>query len=406
VCTPPSFGIQGWILRRKPASKTSDFNSSRNLDNSRHIHHSRRISIGIILFKSYTALIPTPQSHQQLQHRHQIYALELVKFLASKPNTNRVLCSTNSIIPIRRHAHGIRFPNPSYLFVGNGIPVTSLRTTAMLDGSSLAQSPQTSVYSTVSRFVACGSILSVIPLSFHRMWLNPLSYSTVVSSNVAQSSLQFIPLSVVSSHVAQSSQSYPRSLVRTFSIKALDHAPQLFNLDFAFSVFMLQLVCCPWQAFSYHRGYSHIRIQSLFASCCGSSVLTNNSLLQMLCFWQTSIKITAFFAFSLIHEYRPSALSRQTVSIRYPRYRYPPRSTEHIPLSLVFPYATDSLRHSAILWFLQFVSSASRILEVSHFIAAPYRRRPLKSTSRTTAPKPRWSSPLERAYCHEQRTLP
>jgi hypothetical protein len=35
----------------------------------------------------------------------------------------------------------------------------------------------------------------------------------------------------------------------------------LFNLDFAFSVFMLQLTGCPSQAFSYPRCSSHIRIQ-------------------------------------------------------------------------------------------------------------------------------------------------
>ena len=72
---------------------------------------------------------------------------------------------------------------------------------------------------------------------------------------------------------------------------------------------------------------------SLFASCCGSSVLGKQLVVAgAFCFWQTSsIKIIAFFASP--SRISSSALYRQTLSIRYPRYRYPPRSTEHIPWS-------------------------------------------------------------------------
>jgi hypothetical protein len=96
------------------------------------------------------------------------------------------------------------------------------------------------------------------------------------------------------------SQSYPRSLVRSFSTQALDHAPHCcLNLDLSFLVSMLQLTGCPPQAFSrtsaVRCNQSHSRLSLLSSALCR-------------------------------HCYH---------------YRYPPRSTELIPIPLV--------RHHVIL---------------------------------------------------------
>jgi hypothetical protein len=96
---------------------------------------------------------------------------------------------------------------------------------------------------------------------------------------------------------------------------------------------VLQRTGCHWQAFSYYRCSSHIRIQVSSYHIADYLLLTSNlqSCCRCTCYWQTSlIKIATFFAFSLIHSYR---LSRP-ISSPCHRYRYPPRSTEPIPLVL------------------------------------------------------------------------
>jgi hypothetical protein len=245
-------------------------------------------------------------------------------------------------------------------------------------------------------------VLGLLRCSTAVAWLNPLRLQfiplSVVSSRVAQSSQLFhcrfiecgsippsaIPLSVVSSHVAQSSQSYPRFLVRTSSIKALDHAPQLFHLDFTFSVS---------SCYSSQASLQSILVPSLFFAhlhsslfvCCGSSVFGKHFV----------VADAPLLANILDQDHR---ILR--IRFRYPRYCYPPRSTEHIPLSLVFPYATDSITPLSYGFSNSsaqpLASSKSFIWSLLRIVVVP------RITSRTTASKPRWSSPLERAYCHER----
>jgi hypothetical protein len=263
-------------------------------------------------------------------------------------------------------------------------------------------------------------VLGLLRCSTAVAWLNPLRLQfiplSVVSSRVAQSSQLFhcrfiecgsippsaIPLSVVSSHVAQSSQSYPRFLVRTSSIKALDHAPQLFHLDFTFSVS---------SCYSSQASLQSILVPSLFFAhlhsslfvCCGSSVFGKHFVVADAPLLANILdQDPRILRIRLIHGYRhcPPRVPRQTLSIRYSRYRYPSRSTEHIPLSLVSPYATDSITPLSYGFSNSsaqpLASSKSFIWSLLRIVVVP------RITSQTTASKPRWSSPLERAYCHER----
>ena len=104
----------------------------------------------------------------------------------------------------------------------------------------------------------------------------------------------------------RTSQSHLRSLVRTFSTLALDHATQLFNPDLSFLVSMLQLTGCPLQTFSRT-----------------SAVLCNQSHSQLSLF---------------------PALCRHCH-----HYRYPPRSTEPIPLVHHVVLRISSLRRCPTL---------------------------------------------------------
>jgi hypothetical protein len=236
-----------------------------------------------------------------------------------------------------------------------------------------------------------------------------------------------------------------------FSIQALDHAPRgccLISTSHSLGILVLQRTGCHWQAFSYHRCASHIRIQVFSSHVADCLLLTSNMRSCCRCtrYWQTSlIKITTFFAFSRIHGYR---LSR-AISSPCHRYRYPPRSTEHISLVLhpvilqissriavtllsprrcpvSSPFASPlyprvyqvlhsrpsrrfrqlSRTHTAVISILSLSShplassiSSCRCLSSSSSSSST-------STSRTTASQPRRSSPLERAYCHELCVLP
>jgi hypothetical protein len=232
----------------------------------------------------------------------------------------------------------------------------------MLDGSSLAQSPQTLVYSTISRFVACGSILSVIPLSFHRMWLNPpFSYSTV-SRFVACGSILPVVSSIPSTHLQYQSTRSRSSVVPSrlhilgifvlqltgFSTK---HSRTIAVLrTFAFKSFRMLRFICLWQTLRCCRCSAvgkHPRSRSSHSSH------SSHSRLSPLPSARTpSNLVYQIFSLSLSVSFNRAYTFVTCVSLRY------------------------RLHHSAILWFLQFVSSASRILEVFHLVAAPHRRRP------------------------------
>jgi hypothetical protein len=144
----------------------------------------------------------------------------------------------------------------------------------------------------------------------------------------------------------QSSQSYPRSLVRTFSIKALDHAPQLFNLDFTFSVFPHTTArSCPWQILVPWWLFE-ISHSSLSYHVADHLSLANNSLLQMHPLLANIIDLEdhRLLRFHhLNHEYRPSALSRQHLVYQISSLSLSASFNRAYTLSLVFPYATDSV---------------------------------------------------------------
>ena len=142
------------------------------------------------------------------------------------------------------------------------------------------------------------------------------------------------------------------------------------------------LIICPWQT----------------TRCC-----------RCIRFWQTSsIKIIAFFAFVSFTDYRycPPRVSR------HPVYQISSLSLSvsfNRAYTFVLSYAKG--RHpTAILWFRRRCRQVHAVATSSQSLSHPDPRSHLPlflivvvatSTSRTTAPRPRRSSPLERAYCHE-----
>jgi hypothetical protein len=150
----------------------------------------------------------------------------------------------------------------------------------------------------------------------------------------------------------RTSQSYLRSLVRTFSTLALDHATQLFNSDLLFLVSMRQLTGCPPQAFSptsaVIRTLSHSRLSLLSSALCRHC-----------------------------HH-----------------YRYPPRSTEPIPIPLVLHHVVPRIS----LFPRRHLSLPSYPLAL---ILSLFRRRPLHPSHESQHPILAGAQPLERAYCHE-----
>jgi hypothetical protein len=214
----------------------------------------------------------------------------------------------------------------------------------MLDGSSLAQSPQTSVYSTISRFVACGSILSVIPLSFHRMWLNPpFSYSTV-SRFVACGSILPVVSSIPSTHLQYQSTRSRSSVV-----------PSRLHI---LGIFVLQLT-----------GFStkHSRTIAVLRTFAFKSF----RMLRFICLWQTLRCCRC----SAVGKHPRSRSSHSSHSFQISSLLLSASFNRAYTFVTCVPLRYR-LHHSAILWFLQFVSSASRILEVFHLVAAPHCRRP------------------------------
>ena len=157
--------------------------------------------------------------------------------------------------------------------------------------------------------------------------------------------------------------------------------PPLFFAHLHSSLFDMLLIICPWQT----------------TRCC-----------RCIRFWQTSsIKIIAFFAFVSFTDYRycppraiPSCLSSSlSLSVSFNR-----------AYTFVLSYAKD--RHSTAISYGSSAAvvkstlsprhrSLSRILILGLIYRCSSSSSSATSTSRTTAPRPRRSSPLERAYCHE-----
>jgi len=159
-----------------------------------------------------------------------------------------------------------------------------------------------------------------------------------------------------------------------------DHAPHscsILTSDSRYSsCYSSSLTGCPWQAFSYHRCSSYICIQ-VFSHCVADHLsLANNSLLQMHPLLANIIdqdhRIIRIQSPSRISPFRAIS-SKPYLSDIAIRLVQP--SIYIGPLSLVSPHAIDSI--TPLSSDLQFVSSASRVLEVSHIAAIPHRRRPL-----------------------------
>jgi hypothetical protein len=136
----------------------------------------------------------------------------------------------------------------------------------------------------------------------------------------------------------QGSWLYRRSLVTYLQYpSSRSRSSQLFNLDFAFSVFpyatahRLSLA----SILSYLRSYSHIQVSYYVVSYL--LLANNSSCCRCIHFWQTSS-----FAVSFTVIADPRAISSPC------RYRYPPRSTEYIPLILHPVVRSYRFRHTSL----------------------------------------------------------
>jgi hypothetical protein len=163
---------------------------------------------------------------------------------------------------------------------------------------------------------------------------------------------------------------------------------------------MLQLTGCSPQAFSYLRCSSHIRIQVF-------SYVADHLLYQTIHVVADDSAVGKHLRSRSSHSAHPVSFTVIAIVLRVIsstcRYRYPPRSTEPIPL-VPHPVVlqTMSIYHCR---YSPFVATA--VISVSQVILSLSSCRcrccPLHPHHKSQHPSLAGAQPLERAYCHESR---